>query len=785
MEALRLSGCPGGATLLDDGRRLRCVVGSVAAPPAITAALDLTARVSGEALQGDEIDAVASVRAPGVEPDRERANCPVRLADGCQAAAPNVAVSAAPAVELRKYLSGVNPAAVDGVAGRQLTWRLDAVVGADGDVRGSSHPVGAPWMLPDWWQATGRVGRALDLPVKLVGCAALDERTDWTCAQPGGGGEPVDVTIERLGLPAGLADGVTSSLPQVVGSLQLDLWVPEAEVLASGWDVTFQNCFATQPGDPTRALWAPVDARGQPNLGGIPEPAGNNCAAAILPVPRPPQGGSGRRPPTPGSGDPPRPPPRATPTPEAAVSKHYAPITQGASVTDGTQFAAEVAVRVFREDGLAGVMACDKWDNSTHALRDGGVAGVRVWWQMVGEDPVEMEPAAVIVEYAKGPWGRNRPAQSSVGRGWYVQATANCADTAASAPPGWVTADGVDFSNQGRWAIDARDVNMVRARFVDPLPAGIEVWIEVLLEAGRSHAGTWLMNYGAAAWGTGTRPWHSEECFGAQGTGTRRQCPLPAAGARGRPGPLGDMLRYVGVPVWVTKHNDPPVPGGSPIVNAGQVTAFRLEASTFPRPDDPPPPEYPAGAYAGDVVITDTLPAGLYYEVGSATIASEDINGNGLLDPGEDTNGNGLIDADVPFEPSARSGPATGETTLAWQLGDLGYERRAPAIRFLARVSRLVRGGTTLTNWADVAADDQPPPLCRRPYPERTPMPVAPERIGGPGRMPEVARVGALAPLRRPPEVARVDTLAPLRRPPEVARVDTLARTGDHRRHGR
>ncbi len=711
LAALELAGCPEGATLLDGGRRLRCQVGRVAAPPAVTVALDLTARVSGGALQGDEITADLTVRAASAVPDPDVGNCPVAQPNGCDAVAPTVTVSAAPAAELRKFLSDVRSVSVGGVAGRRLTWQLDAVLGADGDVRGSSVPVGEPWTLPDWWSAIGYTGRSLDLPVTLLGCTDLDGRAAWSCAQPGGPGTPLDVTIARLDVDASLPNGVSSALPQVVGRAQVQLWIPEADLQAANGDVTFQNCFATQIGFPSRTLWQPVDARGQVNLGGMQEPPGNNCSHVVLPVtrrdPTPPRT---PRPPPRGT----NPPPRNTPAPWARATKQYTPYTRGAAVTDGTDFAAEVRVQI-GGNYMPNVIACDKWDNSSHTLRDGGVAGARVWWQRGNAAPLPAEgQARLVVEYATGRWGRMRPPQVSVGRMWYEQAMATCDDGAPVPGPGWVAAGDVDFGNQGRGRLDAGQVNMVRARFVDEVPAGVTVWLEVLFSAGRNPPGTWLMNYGAAGWRSGAKAtWRTNECYGAQGSLTRRACPVPAPGTKSLPGPFGDMLVHVGVPLWLTKRTDPVVPGGSPVINAGETVAFVLEAATLPRPNDPPPPDFPPGAFAPGVTLTDTLPVGLFYEPGTATLASEDLNANGVLDPGEDRNGNGRIDGDVPFEPGLVPGPGDGETTLRWYLGDLPYQVQVPAIRYVARASRLVRGGTALANRAGLWASNDRPPDCR------------------------------------------------------------------------
>jgi len=734
--ALGLGSCRGGATVHDAGRRLRCVVGRIEAPPAVTIALDLSARVSGSAPQGAAITAAASVRGADVVPDPDPARCQVPRDGGCDATAPDVTVSSVPSAELRKFLVEVSPATVDGALGRSLKWRLDAVLGADGDLRGTSAPVGGPWTLPDWWHATGRGTTVLDLPVRLMGCTHVGEGAEWACDQPGGDGTPVEVTIEQLDLAAVMSDRAATTLAKVVGALDVELWVPEADLLATKWDVTFQNCFATAIGRPDEPLWAPVDAQGQLNLGGLLEPVQNNCAVAVLPVPRPagPGGGGGgggrERPRPPRTSEPVRPrPPRATPTPLASVTKRYTPIGLGDGVAEGTEFAAEVAVRVLADDALPEVIACDKWDNGTHTLREGGVGGVSAWWRNTDGELAEMDPDNIVVEFAKGPWGRQVPDHISVGERWYRQSVSTCTDSAAIAPPGWATADRVDFQNAGRLTIDARDVNMVRARFVDPVPPGVEVWIEVMLRAESNPAGAWLMNYGAGAWGQGAAgspgsgTWQAEGCFGATGAGSCRACPKPAPGSRWRPGPLGDMLVHAGVPVWLRKQNDPPAPAGSPIILAGETAAFTLKASTFPKPGDPPPPDYPPGASAVQVVLTDTLPAGMTYHRGSATLSSEDMDGNGVLDPGEDLNGNGRIDQDVPFEPSVAEPAFHGATTLVWRLGDLPYATESAVIRYEARVSRLVRAGTALTNWVGVAAKGDAPPACTRPIRPR-PLPT-------------------------------------------------------------
>lgn len=717
LAALRLAGCPGGAQLEDGGRTLVCRVGRVQAPPAVTVALDLSARVSGAALQGDTVEAFLAVRGQGLVPDPDPAGCAQPQADGCDAAAPVVSVSASPAAELRKVLVSVAGAYHGGVLGRQLQWRLDAVLGADGDARGSSLPVGAPWVLPDWWRLTGRGSRPLDLPVTLVSCSDPSGRADWTCGQPGGPGTPLEVTIHRIAAERSLPNGIASAAPQVVGQLDLLLWVPEAELQANGGDVTFQNCFATEIGVPGRSLWRPQDARGQPNLGGAMEPPANNCSYAVLPVPtavptsRPP-----RPAPPPRPGPPGRPAPPPTPAPVVVgLSKRYQPFTQGAGVTDGTEFTAEVRAQLAGGGALPGLVLCDKWDNSSHLLRDGGHGGFRLWQQIDGGLPEPYDGSLrVAVEAAAGRWGRRRGAQLSLGRAWYLQATTRCDDAAPDGTPGWVPLAGVDFGNQGQGTLDARDVNLVRVRFLDGVPVARAVWLELFLRAEQNPPGTWLMNYGTAGWGSGrTAVWRADPCSGATGSRSRSECPVPAPGTRSIPGPLGDMLVHVGVPLWLQKRTDPVAPSGAPVVNAGEPVRFVLEAASYPRPADPPLPPYPPGAFAPAVQLSDVLPAGLIYELGSSRIDSEDLNGSGGLDPGEDLNGNGRLDRDVPFEPALRAGPAEGETTLTWRIGDLPYQRRVPLIRYAARTSRLLRGGSSLANMAALWAGNDRPPDCR------------------------------------------------------------------------
>lgn len=712
LAALKLAGCPDGVSLLDGGQRLRCLVGRVQTPPAVTVALDLSARVSGAALQGDKLNVGLRVSAPGAAPDPDLGNCPRPVAEGCEAAAPEVQISAAPAAELRKRLRDVAVASKDSRAGRRLGWTLDVVLGADGDVRGSSSPVGAPWTLPDWWRIT-RFGRVVDMPVELLACRSPDRGSDWTCAQPGGPGTPIEVTIDRLDPVANLPGGVASTLPAVAGQLELDLWLPEADLRALGGDFTFQNCFATAIGIASRALWKPLDARGQANLGGADEPTANNCSYAILafptpvptarpPAPRPTQRGGGQ------------PAPRPTAPPSASISKAYTPYTMGEAVTDGSEFAAEVRVTVTGGGELPGLIACDKWDNSSHVLRDGGVAGARAWWQPTGAQPGPVpDDRRYVIEYATGRWGRERSNQVSVGRAWFVQATSACDTADTDNPGGWLQAADVDFENAGKGRIDAEDVNMLRLRFVDGVPAGTTVWLEVLFKAEANVPGTWLMNHAAGIWGTGRVSWRVSNCYGVIGTRTRSTCPEPAPGTRNVPGALGDMLVHVGVPLWLQKRTDPVVPNGSPVINAGETVAFVLDGRTIPRPADPAPPPFPPEARASDVQLKDVLPQGLIYVLDSARVASEDLNANGRLDPGEDRNGNGRIDTDVAFEPSIQAGPGDGETSLTWRLGDLPNAVVVPEIRYEARASRLLRGGSSLANRAGITIGRDRPPDCR------------------------------------------------------------------------
>ena len=313
----------------------------------------------------------------------------------------------------------------------------------------TSSPVGAPWELPDWWNIR-QGGRNVDLPVSLLGCQDLDAGSDWSCVQSGGPGGDIAVTIESLDPLDNLPGGVASSSPIVVGRLQIDLWVPEDKLRARSVDATFTNCFATLAGQANRSLWEPEDARGLPNLGGLAEPPGNNCSFAVLSVPTPTSPPPPRRPQPPRRPGPGRPAPTATPW--AIVTKNYKPQTKGQAVTEGSEFQAEVRMQIRGVGGEAQkVFACDKWDNSTHTLRDAGASGVDVFWQAPGQ-AAGPPPAdkRYVVEYATGRWGSERSNRINVGRAWYAQASASCDDTAPSTRAGWVQAHQLDFSSSGQ-----------------------------------------------------------------------------------------------------------------------------------------------------------------------------------------------------------------------------------------------------------------------------------------------------------------------------------------------
>ena len=723
LDALKLGACPEGAELLDGGRRLRCNVGSVQTPPAVTIALDVIARVSPNALQGDVFRAQLQVTSANAAPDPEDANCPKALAHGCEAISPELSVSAAPAAELRKRLAGSSSFRHAGVAGRRFRWQLDLLQGADSDIRGSSNLSDGPWVLPDWWT---RVldGRAVSSPVHLIGCSADGPAVKWSCAQPGGPGNSVEVTIESIAAMTTPAQGLSSLGARRVGSLTVDLWFDDAELKAKGGDLSFKNCFGLAPGRTDIAIWSPHDARGLPNLGGRAEPAANNCSHIVVPYIKPrPTSGPPRIPvpPVPSPRRPGIPAPPPTPLPRAELSKNYRPVRQGDAVVAGSEFSAIVDIKLIGRGTMPGVILCDKWDNSTQTLRDAGFKGARAsMLDARGQEMPIAEDIHYVLEFSAGYWGAQDRSVVSDERGWYLQSVSGCEDTHADLAAGWLAAEDVDFENKGRKKVDAKDLNMSRLRIIRSAPVPSRFRLETFLKAGERRPGTWLMNHAAGHWGSGrssdlsTRAgWRRSACYGRVGTGSRALCPKPAPGTRGRPGRYGDMLVMADVPLLITKRSDPSPAGASPVVEAGKTIDFVLAASTFAHPSAPPLPSMPAEARAEGVVISDTLPYGLSYVLDSARVASEDLNANGELDPGEDLNGNGRIDLDQAFAPEIGLGTEPGSTTLFWRIGDVENAKRLPEIRYRTQVSRLMRGGAVLDNQAGIWSREMGRPDCR------------------------------------------------------------------------
>lgn len=695
---LRLSGCPGGVTMEPQRRRLTCHLGAIVVPPAVSGMIEAAALVRGSAPHGTPIAITATLRAANGTGDSDAVRCPEAAAGGCRAVVGPLRVSAAPGVELDKIVQGSTKPYVtehEGVSGWLLPWRIGVYASGDGDARGNAAPVPLDPLL-DWWAATRPGGTPVDVGGRLVSCT-MTFGPAWTCAQPDGDGTPVRLTMPSLDpdvveeTDAGLL--VRGPRPRAALSLlRLVVFVPEAAVERAGGEVTLRNCAATPPGSPGVSTFRPVDAAGNPNLGGLDEPAADNCAEVTLVAGW------------------------CAPEPSPDVSKSYQVKAQqglGQVIADE---AFESAVTLRHDEkattAVEAVVLCDAFDNRTQRLDAASASPAR--GAIRNSAGQELPPAggAPILEFAAGPWGTWIPPSGDEGRAWYAQATTAC-DAAPVNPAGWVSLDEIDPTDSGAARLDARDVNRVRVRFADPVPPGHTARLAVRLRALPNPDGTILINYGGTSHQSATATVQSRgTCY--QGRGGTCPDPLSLQGYDFDPGHLGDALVLVGAPTRLTKRL---ASGGTQTsAYAGGTVTFTLSADVA-RTEPPLPP----GVTAHGVTITDVLPAGMAYEPGSAVRAAEDVNRNGVLDPGEDVDGNGLLDPEAPLPPAIEpDDSAPGATRLIWAVGALRSGNRPLAIRYAAAIDPLTAGGTVLRNAATVGARGELDALCgsmpRHPY---------------------------------------------------------------------
>jgi len=693
---LSRAGCPGGAVVKNNSRTLVCSLGEVEVPPAVSGMVEAVARVRGSALHGTSATITATVAAANGQGDPDPVRCPEATANGCRAVAGPLRVSAGPGVELVKRAQSNTtpvPGMRAGVRGWSLTWTIVVYASGDGDARGNAAlaPVVVP--LHDWWAATRPDGAPADVGGSLIGCDTT-LGPDWACVQPGGEGAPVVLNMPPLDpdvLKPTTNDVLlrsSSSHYAQLSRLTLSLFVPEDAVARAGGRVTLRNCAATPPGDPATAELRPLDAAGNPNLGGLPEPLADNCAQVTLIAGH-----------------------AVGPRRSVTWAKRYGLSPAGlGEVVAGDVFEGEVVVanRNGNPDAvLAEVSLCDAFDNETqrlHAeepspahgvLRDGS-----------GRETLLEDGAGVVLEFAAGPWGTWAAPADDKRRAWANQSGTACDDPAPVNPAGWVALADLDPTNTGKARLDVRDVNLVRARFVDPVAPNHAAMLRVRLRALPNPSGTYLINYGAIRYAEGTTTFSpTSGCYGRDGDG----CPDPPRldAYSHAPGELGDALILVEAPTRLRKLVANRAYGTDLL--AGDVAPYMLAAQVSRSFDLPLPP----GIVAEGVGITDVLPAGLDYVPGSAKRAGEDINRNGVLDPREDVDGNGRLDPEAPLPPVVEADtPAAGQTRLTWSLGALPAHRNELVIHYAAVVDPLLPGGSRLANRATIRARGEPDAGC-------------------------------------------------------------------------
>lgn len=693
---LSLAGCPGRALVIDDGRTLVCSLGDVQVPPAVSGMVEAVARVRGSAPHGSTGAITATIEAANGRGDADPVRCPAVTGKGCRAVTGPVRVSAAPGAEIVKGAIGNNttpyPSVRDGVRGWNTLWSIEVYASGDGDARGGAALAAVAIPLHDWWVATRPDGGTAVVGGRVTECRTM-LGPDWACAQPGGDGAPVMLTMPPLDpdvlAPISNDDLLRSprSSSAALSRLWLTVFVTEDAVASAGGHVVLRNCAATPPGDPATAEFRPLDAAGNPNLGGLPEPVDDNCAELTLIAGRVPGSGGTR---TPGS---------------VSWDKEFrassGTLDNRGEIVAGETFQGEVRVEnpLGLDAAITRVALCDAFDNATQGLdADGSAPAHGVLRDASWREIALRDGGGVVLEFAAGPWGTWAVPVGDRRRAWAAQSGTACDDNAPVNPAGWVKLADLDPSNTGKGRLDIRDVNLVRARVVDPVPPGFVVLLRVRLLALPNPRGTYLINYGAVRYTVGSQTRSpTSGCYGGDGAG----CPDPPQleGEGRNPGARGDALILVAAPTRLRKLVAKSELSAS--LMAGDLATFTLAAQVARRPDAPLPP----GLVADDVVVVDVLPAGLEYVPGSAWRAREDVNGNGLLDSREDVDGNGRLDPERPLAPRVEADtPAIGQTRLTWSLGALPAHRNELVIRYAATVDRLLPGGSQLANRAEIRA---------------------------------------------------------------------------------
>jgi hypothetical protein len=388
-------------------------------------------------------------------------------------------------------------------------------------------------------------------------------------------------------------------------------------------------------------------------------------------------------------------------------------------VVPGEVVWSRVASRDGRYQGLPrqtyeDVVLCDAFDNATQELVEwymygGGSQRLVAAW---AQDSLALLPFApmpeseVALEFAAGPWGTWSVPGDVPGAALFRQSRARCADTLPINRAGWVDVADVDFGNTGARLLNASDVNVVRARFVEPVRPGDSRALVSFLRVRDRPAGTILTNYGSGFASTdAAQYWLVGSCWDESDS----TCPEPPrVDLLGRLGLLGRALIVVDAATRLYTYSEPDIRQET-VTNAGEVVRLTNAVEVVV------PQGVDSIVVAADVVVTTVLPVGLTFVPGTAIRRSEDVNGNGQLDPGEDLNLNGVLDGDMPASPTVQVDvPGPGATTLTWRLGTLAGQWGAQRARvsYDARVGQYVRGGTVLVVRTEVRSRTEPADPC-------------------------------------------------------------------------